>query len=219
MESNDQSGIEFGLVAGTNFGSFRGDTGQLGDQLVGVSGSSEFGRRTGFRAGAFLRFDISERFSFRPEAIYSQKGATFEGSGSTVVNGQSVTVEFDVTSRYDYLEIPALLELQIPTDGQIEPYLLAGPTVGFTVSSESEVETTARSGGQSASETETQDADIESTDVSAMLGAGVLYQLNSDNALSLDLRYNPGFASLDSDSDADIQNDVITVGVGFSFDI
>lgn len=112
-----------------------------------------------------------------------------------------------------------LSEFVIPMSGQFNPYLFAGPSLGFSIKAETEADLTARSAGQSVSETDTSDDDVESTDLGAVLGGGVSYTLQSGNTLYLDLRYNPSFTSLDSDSDADIQNDVISVGVGYSFSL
>ncbi|PQJ26734.1 hypothetical protein BSZ35_19275 [Salinibacter sp. 10B] len=212
-------GIDLGIRGGANFATFRGDTNTLSQQVVGNQGSSDFGRKIGLRVGGFLRFGITEAFSIRPEVTYSQKGTTFEGSASGVINGQSVTVEFEATSSYDYLDIPVLAEYVIPTSGQLQPYLFAGPSLGFSINAETEADLTARSAGQSVSETNTSDDDVESTDLGAVLGGGVSYALQSGNTIFLDIRYNPSFTSLDSEGDADIQNDVISVGVGYSFSL
>ena len=213
--------IDIGVRGDLNFASFRGDTNQLRTALIGQGGSGDFGRRIGFRVGGLLRFHISEMFAIRPEVIYSQKGATFTGSNSGSINGQVVNVEVETTSRYDYLDVPVLAELRFPVNQEagtpIEPYFFAGPSLGFVVSSETETEATASSGSVSQTQSETNDDDIESTAVSGVLGLGLSWGFESGGALSLDARYNPGFTSLDSDSEFDVQNDVITVGLSYSF--
>lgn len=212
-------GTEIGILAGGNFSTFSGDTNELGNQVVGQQGSSDFSRRFGGRIGGFLRFEVTDGFAVRPEVTYSQKGTRYEGSSSTVLNGQSVTFEFDVVSRYDYLDIPVLGEYTFQNTSAVSPYVFAGPSVGFSVSSESEVNATARSGGQSNSETQTEDEDIESTDFGAVIGGGISYSVGSGNSLLLDVRFNPSFTSLDPDTDLDTQNQAITVNVGYSFSL
>jgi len=207
---------KLGIRVGGNLASFRGDTNQLARDFGGERGS-DFGRRSGLTVGGVLRVGLTDVFSIRTEVAYTQKGATLETTSSTTIDGQSGTIESDLTGRLDYLDIPVLAEFAIPTSGKVEPYLFAGPSVGFELDSEVETETTVRLQGESATETETEDIDVESTDVGAVIGGGAAYVLDSGNSISLDVRFNPSFRSLDSDSPIDVQNDVITVGLEYTF--
>lgn len=225
---------EVGPLVGGNFASIKGETGEL----AGPNGSAETGNRFGGRIGGFLRFSVSESFTVRTELTYSQKGATTKITGSSrTQDGSLVELEFDSILRYGYLDIPVLAEYTFQTGSKFEPYLLAGPTIGFTVNSEAETEVTAtvfdRFGREQEIEPEggfdnegTQDTDIENTDLGAVIGGGMSYTLESGDSVFLsgdsvflDIRYNPSFTALDSDSNVDLENQAITVEVGYTFSL
>lgn len=223
---------EVGPLVGGNFASIKGETGEL----AGPNGSAETGNRFGGRIGGFLRFSVSESFTVRTELTYSQKGATTNITGSSrTQDGSLVELEFDSILRYGYLDIPVLAEYTFQTGSKFEPYLLAGPTIGFSVNSEAETEVTATAFDRFGNEQEvdpdffddgTRDVDIETTDLGAVIGGGVSYTLESGDSVFLsgdsvflDIRYNPSFTTLNSDNDIDLENQAITVEVGYTFSL
>lgn len=128
-----------------------------------------------------------------------------------------------------------LAEYTFQTGSKFEPYLLAGPTIGFSVNSEAETEVTATAFDRFGNEQEvdpdffddgTRDVDIETTDLGAVIGGGVSYTLESGDSVFLsgdsvflDIRYNPSFTTLNSDNDIDLENQAITVEVGYTFSL
>ncbi|WP_263788815.1 porin family protein [Salinibacter grassmerensis] len=222
--------VEVGLRGGTNYSTFKGDTGAI-NQQEGASG--EYSRVFGVRVGGFLRFSVSESFSVRTEVGYSQKGSDLdlETEGRTA-NGQFVRVTSDFSLRYDYLDVPVLAEYSFKTGSRVRPQVFAGPSIGFALSSnlDSEITTTAfnRFGQEqeiNAGADEPESPDIETTDVGAVIGGGASYVLDSGDSLFLDVRYNPSFTAFNSDSASDVnqsielENEAITVGVGYSFSL
>jgi hypothetical protein len=84
--------------------------------------------RTRFIAGGILTYDFIPLLTLQFEPAYIQKGAT--------VNFQFVennlTADIEGTISANYVELPLLLRLTIPS-ALIKPYLLAGGSVAFKV--------------------------------------------------------------------------------------
>ncbi|MEP6472981.1 MAG: porin family protein, partial [Gemmatimonadota bacterium] len=107
-----QSRPHFGPMAGMSLA-----------RLHGMDDSST-GSRTGFVAGGFVDIPLGERLGFEPELLYVQKGAR------TDINGG-----LQSTLKLDYLELPLLLKLLLPTASstRVGPNFFAGPAIGFKV--------------------------------------------------------------------------------------
>jgi len=100
-----------GIVAGVDFATINGS-----DNLNGA------GSRTGFQGGLFVGIPLGTGgWAIEPEALYSMQGATYSGSGN---NGALAA---------DYIKIPVLVTWSKNPGGK-GVYVLAGPTVGFSVS-------------------------------------------------------------------------------------
>ncbi|MDG5813467.1 porin family protein [Chitinispirillales bacterium ANBcel5] len=109
----------------------------------------------GFAGGAFYELGISDPFSIQFEVLFSMKGYKFEvpDLGFSNVYGFDSDFDFDFDSDFDsdfdmgmgmdgeftirmnYLEIPVLFKFNIPTTGAMTPFLYAGPSFGFLLSS------------------------------------------------------------------------------------
>jgi hypothetical protein len=94
--------------------------------------------RIGFAGGLFARYPIGGLFSLQMELGWVSKGD--EGAFSVTYATTSgpfayQTIETRWETRVDYLEIPVLLHLAIPTGTFVEPFALAGPAVGFRTGS------------------------------------------------------------------------------------
>lgn len=223
-------GVEVGLRGGTSYAGFKGDTGAVNQG----STSGEFSRVFGGRAGGFLRFGVSKSFSVRTEVTYSQKGGALDltQTGRTT-DGAIVEVNSDLDFRYDYLDVPVLAEYSFDTGSRFRPEVFAGPSIGFALSSSLDSEITARAFNQFGQEQEIdvgeseepESPDIETTDIGAVIGGGISYLFGSGDSLFLDVRYNPSFTAFNSDSAAgdgqsvELENEAITVGVGYSFSL
>ncbi len=185
--------IGFGLVAGVSFAKFTGADANVG----GISS----GTRTGFVGGGVVDIPISDMFSVRPEVLYAQKGARFSDQG--------VTAGFNL----DYIEIPALFVVSVPTSGNVTPEFFAGPQVSFRVG----CSVTATGGNSPGGTVSCTDAGIEdevaTTDFGVIFGAGVTVG-NFMAQAALDL----GLSKIDnSASPDDIKNQAIYVMLGWMF--
>jgi hypothetical protein len=163
-------------------------------------------RRTGLMIGGFALLEFAGPFALQPELMYIQKGASLE----TTVDETTITS----TTRLDYVEIPVLAKFQLPASAPVSPSLFAGPTLGFNVAAETEVETEVEGG-----ESETNDVSdqVSGTDFGIALGGGVDIGLTT-GTLMIDVRYALGLTNVDdTDEDTSINNQGFMITAGFAF--
>ena len=161
--------------------------------------------KTGFIAGAFVEFMISDIFAIQPEVLYSQKGIKIDSSGA------------DLKLKVDYIEIPVLLKINIPIEGsKVHPNVYAGPAVAFESSCKF-----AGSSGSVSAEVDCDDPQLgimtTSTDFGLTFGGGLSFEVGGAE-VGVDVRYTLGLTSIDDDDDPwDLKNKVISImgTVGF----
>jgi Outer membrane protein beta-barrel domain len=176
--------IAFGAKAGVNFSDITGEN------------VDSFDGRTSFHFGAVAEIEISEKFSFQPELLFSSQGSDysedFEGD------------DFDGTVKVNYLNVPLMAKYYVTEGLSIE----AGPQIGFLLSATDEYD----------DEEDDIDEFLKSTDFGLNLGLG--YKL--DSGLFFNARYNLGLSdNLDADGfetdGAEYKNSVIQISVGYFF--
>ena len=181
------AGVQFGIKVGGNMAKPTGADAQ--DPLATVKS------RVGFTGGIFLAFHFGKVVTIQWEALYTMKGATY------------VALDDSYTDKLyaNYIEIPLLLKLTIPTPG-IQPFIFAGPSVGFKLSEKVE------SNGVPLGETL-----FKNNDYGAIFGAG----LNLGKSFMLDVRYSLGLQkvidTIGGGTAPDYKNGVFaaTIGIGF----
>lgn len=182
----DAQGVGIGFEAGLN----------VSDLSVDSDGNgTEFDAETGFRAGGVLRYDFAPVIGIQTGASYSQKGAAFENDGGT---SQDIELE--------YLEVPLLLQLNIPTGpAPVNPRLFAGGTVNIEIACNS---TQADEESEcSVAQVAGQDFEPKSTDVGFLFGAGLDFPAGP-GALTVDLRFDLGLSDINdvADNPNDLKN-------------
>jgi len=171
-----------GITGGINIATVRGDDVEDVDS-----------RTAGF-FGGFVEYPFTPVVSIQPEFLYTMKGA------SDTYNGYKVTV------KLNYVEIPVLLRVNIPTESNVKPFLVAGPGIGFKVSSKSEVNSH-----------EEDIEDVKGTDFGFIFGGGIGFPVGS-YMMSVAARYELGLTSVDdSEYEEDVKNGVISIGAGLGF--
>lgn len=187
-----KGGVKFGLNSAKLYGD---DVNELEDWV------GKLDSRLGFCFGGFVTFSIHEMFAIQPEVLYTMKGAKTEGQ----VLGETLKVWMNL----NYVEIPVLAKLQIPTQGSIKPSLFVGPALGVKLSGKAKAEY--------AGESEEEDIeDIKSTDFGLVFGGGVDFGLGK-GYLIVDLRYTLGLTTLSEFEDDDVKNGVFSLMIGYSF--
>lgn len=185
--------VQFGLKVGGNLANLTGaDADAITDTLK---------TKVGFVGGVFLALNLGKTVTVQSEILYTMKGATYE------------YVELDETysgKLYgDYIEIPLLLKIKFPLGG-IQPFVFAGPSVGFKLGEKitMEGETIELPEGESF---------FENNDYGAIFGAG----LGLGRKLHLDVRYSLGLkkviAMAEGEEALDVKSGVWAATLGFAF--
>jgi len=145
--------VKLGVIGGANLANLNGKD---------VDGTKfDFSGRTAFGVGGVLDVGLSKNISLRFAPMYLQKGGE-----TTVTDPDLGTATF--AFKAGYLEAPALLKIALGTS-RIRPYLMAGPTIGFNLSSNLEFSAAGISAELDAKEI------TKSTDFGLALGAGVSF--------------------------------------------
>ena len=154
-------------------------------------------RLTAFGGGGFIRFGIGG-LSIQPEILALTKGTKFDDVGT----------DDDGKIKLDYVEIPILLRFDL---GQL--YVMAGPSIGFDIGCEIEVE---------GFDTEF-DCDDAGTDVFdrsktdfGLTGVAGLELSLGPGSLFVEGRYTHGLSDLDKSDQFKAQNRSFGVFAGFS---
>ncbi len=184
-------GLTAGLKAGMNIANLHGKDVK---EVIGADLVSKMG----FCAGGFITYNINDMFAIQPELLFTMKGAKIEEAG------------YKETIKLNYLEIPVLAKLSIPTPGNVKPNLFVGPSLAIKLSAKVKWEEAGESGEEDLEE-------VKSTDFGLVFGGGVDFALGQGK-LTVDARYTLGLATADdSEEELDIKNGAISIMVGYSF--
>ncbi len=181
--------IQFGIKAGGNMAKPIGADAQ--DPLATLKS------KVGFMGGIFLAFNFGKVVTIQWEALYTMKGANY------------VALDDSYTDKLysDYIEVPLLLKIKIPLP-VIQPFVFAGPTVGFKLNEK------LMSNGEEIPLTE---ALLKNNDYGAIFGAG----LNLGRNFMLDVRYSLGMqkviATFEGEVQPDFKNGVWAATIGIAF--
>lgn len=174
----DAQGLGIGVEAGLNVSDLSVDTDVDGTQ---------FDAETGFRAGGVLRYDFAPVIGIQTGASYSQKGAAFSNDIGT---SQEIELE--------YVEVPLLLQLNIPTGpAPVNPRLFAGGTLNFEIACDQMVSSATVDGSGQCSAEELGDFafDTKSTDIGFLFGGGLDFPAGP-GALTVDVRFDLGLSDI-----------------------
>ena len=190
--SPSAEGVVTGLKAGLSIAKITG------------SDAGEAGWRTAGALGAFLTYRVNDIFAVEPELLYVMKGAKTEG----VDDFGSGPVAYKLTMKLDYVEMPLLAVVSVPTQVSVKPFVYAGPALAFSISSTGQVEVEKRS-------VERDLEGIKSMDLGIVAGAGFEYRFESGSIL-FDARYDAGIVSIDDTvADEDVKNGAVSIMIGY----
>jgi len=84
----------------------------------------------GLQLGAFYTFNLSDEFSFQPELYFVQKGYQFDHTPLYNTN---------YSLHINYLELPVLVEYNLPFDWGFNPMIIAGPFAALKLSGNKQI--------------------------------------------------------------------------------
>lgn len=198
--------LEVGVRGGPNYANFGSSDENLDDQ---------YNRRTIFNAGVFFEGGLSNRFSLRPELIYTRRGAGLDEIEIRSDDGRAQGTFEDARYNFDYLQVPVLLKAEVLSSSSVQPLLYAGPSVSYLLSSTIEFRDPSTEGIEAFGGEE----NLESStfNLEAVVGAGLMCELPSGNSVMVDVRYTRGFTDVLPEGSSTVRNQVLAVNVGFSF--
>ena len=182
--------------------------------------------RLGFSGSGYFRFELGSWFSIQPELGWTSKG----GQGEIHLNYVPPTgpptpqiIAYPFERRIDYLEIPVLMRFCLPSASAFEPFLVAGPQVGFRTGSDLETDfistVSAQARVQMASIFENigtfDDPQYRDVDWSMVAGGGLAFGRGSFRVVA-DTRYALGLAGTFAHADASTAHNgswITTVGI------
>jgi hypothetical protein len=194
--------VKFGVKGGIN----------LSSANIEMDGEKEsYDSKLGPLFGAFAEFQLSEKFAFMPELVYSMEGGKSDMKYSENWEGSEVSISLEDDFKLNYLNLPLLFKFKVGNGIG----LYAGPQIGFLLSAEYKYTMTASFEGMSETDSETIDIkeDMKSTNVS--LGFGASYE--TQMGLGLDARYNLGLSNIADDSDASMKTKGFQFSVFYKF--
>ncbi|MCB0662515.1 MAG: PorT family protein [Saprospiraceae bacterium] len=189
------------LEGGLNLNTLHGDS-DYGNEITGTS--------LGYQIGLLKAFNLSESLYVKAGLRAQTKGG--QDKATTEFFGETWTTKFNI-NLYT-LDIPVLVGFKAPVfKGNL--FVEAGPSLGFNLSAQSRIKTTANG------ETETtkekigiggEEDELKLIEVSAVGGLGYAW-----NKYSAAVRFQQGFTNLSNDSEYKLNSRVVSFVFGYRF--
>jgi len=190
LASTAQAQLALGIRGGYN-------SSKISVTVDGESVDDGFKSRGGFHAGADLTIGFSPMFGIQAGGVYSQKGAKAE--------------DFDATVAVDYIDVPVVFVLSVPTEGNITPRLFAGGVASFKMSCKIKI-----SGGDGVDCGDDDIGTLKSSYFSLLFGVGIKFGVGPGGLL-LDAGYQLGMTNLVDDESESVKANVLQVALGYQF--
>jgi hypothetical protein len=118
--------LRYGVRAGVNLATIRGDFAEFVDPKI----------EPGLAAGGFATLSVLPMLGLEMDVLYVQKGFKVETLGSDD-SGNPVTAKGHL--RLQYIDVPVVAKVALPSWGVLSTYLVGGPTVSFGLKAKGEV--------------------------------------------------------------------------------
>lgn len=179
-----QTPVTIGIRAGVNFNAFY---------------DANFSTKsyTGYSAGFFANYHIpNSQWGIQPEVLYSRKGA---GSNKGKL-------------QLDYIEVPVLARYNFRRDKPLQPFVYAGPYIGFLVHSDLPYRPVYFRAPSEPDTFPLYNGDKKNMDGGIVVGGGI-----SIGNINVGLRYEIGFNEVSDDEDESAKNGAFSIIIGTNF--
>jgi opacity protein-like surface antigen len=205
-----QQGVHFGLKASPSLAWLRSDT----------KGYDSDGSRVGFIYGLITEFNFASRYAFATGIDIAYRGGKFK----TVQEKTDTTTSITSTYNLQYLEIPITLKLKTNEIGSVTYYMQIGLAPGFNIRARQSYDGTMQVKDPAGviHNTPVSDEkidimdDINSLNVSMILGAGLEYTLSGNTVLLGGIQFSNGFTDV-FDNDAKVNSNYLALTLGVLF--
>jgi hypothetical protein len=171
---------------------------------ITVDGQSvaNLGSHSGFHGGVDLSIALGQMISVEAGGIYSQKGAT-DSEG-----------DLSLTIAMDYIDVPLMFAINVPTNGSVKPRIFAGAVASF----EMKCKFSEKVSGEESQITECDEEGFsrENTYFSAVFGGGVGIGIGPGSLL-LDLGFQLGMTNISDVEGENAKMNVFQASVGYRF--
>ncbi|RNI32643.1 PorT family protein [Rufibacter immobilis] len=184
-----QNGPRIGIKAGANYSNISGD----------LDNEDIYENKFGFVGGLTANFNLtSDGFlSIQPELLYSQRGYQYKDEQYTIGSGaNAINYRSEGNVNFNYLDLP--IALRVNAGGL---FFEAGPQASYLLGIKDKSETFLGD-NRSTTERKIEKDDLSEFEIGYIAGLG--YQ--TQNGLSLNLRYNGSINSLAKDDNDELTN-------------
>jgi outer membrane protein with beta-barrel domain len=179
--------VHYGARLGANLATITGDFADLSNPKT----------KTGLAAGGFVSVSPAPLLGIELDLLYVEKGFKVQGIATDPSGNPIGTTEGFL--KLQYLDVPLLAKISLPSMGAVSPYVIGGPNLGIGLNAKFE------GGGLSHDFT----SDLQKLDWGATGGVGVRWGAGP-MSLGLETRYERSFADL-----WDIQNNFESINQGW----
>lgn len=114
------------------YGAFGQSGVRSGDAFDGLTNRlDQIGTAT---VGVTTLIPLTATLQFRPALEYTSRGTSVGLTESLTVSGIPLPVGAKAKTRFAYVDVPLLLQYEPTVGGGIQPYVFAGPSIGYAVS-------------------------------------------------------------------------------------
>lgn len=204
--------VQVGIRGGANWG-FASKPAFLGSLTPTLHPSA------GPTGALFLDIPLSDRLSFRPEVSYVQKGFVVRESLDINLGGFNLPIGARIAYQSQNIEIPLLLKVNL-SDGPVQPYIIAGPSVSYALDGRVRTRATALFTTQPFDVDLNYGSMLNRWDVGAVGGLGLAMNAGA-GTFFIEGRYTHGFTRQVQVPvvNVDVRNRGIAASIGYSFPI
>jgi hypothetical protein len=205
-----QTTIGFKIGGNTNFASISG---------VASSVMPDNTAYIGFSGGLEVGVPMDEKFTFKTGVNYIEKGFTLDQSTDVNLGGINVPLGAKVNTKINYVDVPVLLQYNLPINSSIQAYAFAGPNVSYALSGA--IQTKAQvlfDINVKKIPLDLSDDTYNRIDLGAAVGGGIAANIGSGQVFT-DLKYNHSFTNSINDPivDLGVKNRSINYQIGYRF--
>lgn len=198
----------------------------------------------GFCIGGFITYNLNDYIAIQPEILYSAKGSKWEfedelevytyypweeeTGGTTRIDTTVVTYSGEQTIKMNYVDIPILVKITLPTGKKVVPNFFFGPTFSINLSAKNKTVITDFSptkknvidGSETYIELSGTEYDFNDSedfikyDVGWTFGGGLNYELGKGMA-TFETRYTRGLMSISEQYE--IWNGALSFMLGYTY--
>ncbi len=211
MTQTAKSQMEIGVKAGATFSDMTVDGLNFGTNFL------EPQMIAGLSAGIYSELPIGSGFYFAPELNYAQKGFKVQESTSLDVFGLTLPIGAEATTRFHYIDMPLILKYKL-SEGSVQPYIKAGPTIGYALSG------TVTTRLNSFIDIKIAEIDLNpqgdlynAFEIGGVVGAGLEFP-TANGKFNIDASFSHGFTDVLDEPviDLRVRNRAFGVGIGYS---